>query len=105
MNEMFTPGIDAQERKSALTPLTEEPEPQMVPDWDNIGIFATGLALGVVLGAAAALFSAPESGRELRKRVTRRFGRGQSEDSLWDQLAEELTRARKTLSGARKADD
>jgi hypothetical protein len=105
MNDMFTAGSEAMDRKSALNPLTEEPDPEMVPDWSNIGIFATGLALGVVLGATAALFSAPESGRDLRHRVAARFGRGQSDDSVWDQLGEELVQARSKLAKAIDPDD
>lgn len=98
---MFTPGLNDQVRTSALTPLTEEPGPEMVPDWNNIGIFATGIALGVVLGATVALLVAPESGRELRGRVARKFGRGDT-DSVWDELAGELARAKDHLARARE---
>jgi hypothetical protein len=96
---MITTGIDSPERKSALVPLTEEPDPKMVPDWTSIGLFATGIALGTVLGATAALLVAPESGRDLRQRVGRRFGRGGSDDSVWDQLASELAAAKKKVTG------
>ena len=96
---MFTTGLNDPVRTSALIPLTEEPGPEMVPDWDNIGIFATGLALGVVLGATAALLVAPGSGRELRGRVARKFGRGGDADSVWDELAGELARAKAHLAG------
>lgn len=102
MTDMFTAGIDTQERKSALTPL-KEPPPEMVPDWNNIGIFATGLALGVALGAAAALFSAPASGREMRERVKRKFGRGGDGDSVWEELADELARAERELAEAEES--
>lgn len=91
---MFTTGLDSAERKSALLPLTEEPGPEMVPDWNNIGLFATGIALGAVLGAAIALFVSPASGRELRGRVARRLGRGGNEGSVWEELADELARAK-----------
>ena len=84
--------MDATEHRSALTPLTEAPEPEMVPDWNSIGIFATGIALGAVLGATVALLVTPASGRELRHRVARRFGRGKNE-SVWEQLADELAEA------------
>jgi hypothetical protein len=95
---MFTTGIDAPERKSALTPLLEEPAPEMVPDWNNIGLFATGIALGAVLGATIALFVAPASGRQLRGRVARRFGRSGSDGSVWEKLADELARAESELA-------
>lgn len=104
MNEMFTAGTGTSERRSSLTPLTEEPPPEMVPDWDKIGIFATGLALGVILGATAALFSAPVSGRDFREKLARRFGRGQSDDSVWDQLADELALAERELAKAQDAE-
>src|SRR5438094_17127 len=89
---MFTTGMDATEHRSALTPLTEAPEPEMVPDWNNIGIFATGIALGAVLGATVALLVSPASGRELRERVARRLGRGENQ-SVWEQFsAEQIAR-------------
>lgn len=100
---MFTVGMDDETRRSALTPLAEEPAPVMVPDWENIGLFATGLALGVVLGATVALFAAPASGREMRGRVARRFGRGDGNDSVWEELADELAKAESEL--ARKPED
>lgn len=90
---MFSSVMDADERKSALTPLTEEPAPAMVPDWNNIGLFATGIALGVVLGATVALLVAPASGEELRSRVARRFRGDRGDDSVWEELAAELARA------------
>ena len=102
---MFTPGLNDAVRTSALTPLTEEPGPEMVPDWNNIGIFATGIALGVVLGATAALLVAPSSGRELRGRVARKFGRGGDSDSVWDELAGEFARAKAKLTRANDRDD
>lgn len=90
---MFTTGMDADNRGSALTPLTEEPAPEMVPDWNNIGLFASGIALGAVLGATAALLVAPASGRDTRRRISRRLGRGDGETSVWEELADELARA------------
>ena len=89
---MFTTGLEPTAHRSALTPLTEAPEPEMVPDWNNIGIFATGIALGAVLGATVALLVAPASGRDLRQRVVRRIARGKNE-SVWEQLADELAEA------------
>lgn len=104
---MFTTGMDAADRKSALTPLTEEPGAEMVADWNNIGLFATGIALGAVLGATLALFVAPGSGREMRGRVARRFGRGGGDGSVWEELADELAAAERELVQAeeRKPED
>ena len=93
---MFTSSIEDGRRKSALVPLTEQP-PEMVADWDHIGLFATGIALGAVLGATVALLVAPASGRELRSRVARRLGRGGEDDSVWEELADELARAKRRL--------
>jgi YtxH-like protein len=67
---------------------------EMVPDWTNIGLFTTGIAVGAVLGAAVALLLAPASGNEMRRRVKRKFHRGdETEEDVWDELAEELERA------------
>jgi len=98
--------MEVEPRGSALTPLTEEPAPEMVPDWNNIGLFATGIALGAVLGATLALFVAPASGSELRGRVARRLGRGKGE-SVWDELAAELAQAKDSIARAveKKLDD
>lgn len=67
---------------------------EMVPDWTNIGLFTTGIAVGAVLGAAVALLLAPASGDETRRRMKQKF-RGDDEDegNVWDELAEELERA------------
>lgn len=97
---MFTPGMDADGRTSSLTPLTEEPAPEMIPDWHNIGLFATGIALGAVLGAAVALLAAPASGRDIRRRVARRFSGGGGEQSVWEELADELARAKSEIARA-----
>ena len=56
--ETVTSGFDSGERQSALNPLLEEPQPETVPDWENIGIFAAGITVGIVLGAGAALWFA-----------------------------------------------
>src|SRR4051794_33432859 len=96
MSDMFASSIEDGRRKSALIPLTEPP-PEMVADWNQIGLFATGIALGAVLGATVALLVAPASGRELRGRVARKFGRGSDDDSVWDQLADELAQAEREL--------
>jgi len=90
---MFTNAINDEGGQSALTPLTEEPAPQMVPDWTHIGLFATGIALGTVLGATAALLVAPASGRTLRHRFARKFRRGPDDSSVWNELADELANA------------
>jgi hypothetical protein len=64
--------------------------PEMVPDWNNIGLFTAGIAVGAVLGAAVALLLAPASGEETRQSIGRRVRRFRGEDDVWDELAEEL---------------
>jgi gas vesicle protein len=65
----------------------------MVPDWNNIGLFTAGIAVGAILGAAVALLFAPASGGETRHRIARRVRNVRGEDDIWDELAEELERA------------
>lgn len=74
-------------------PKTDGVPYETVPDWNNIGMFTAGIALGAVLGAAVALLLAPASGDETRHHLARRVrGLGGDED-VWDELAEELERA------------
>jgi gas vesicle protein len=64
-----------------------------VPDWNNIGLFTAGVAVGAILGAVVALFLAPASGEETRHRIAHRVRSIRGEDDVWDALAEELERA------------
>jgi hypothetical protein len=64
-----------------------------VPDWNNIGLFAAGIAIGAILGASAALLWAPASGDETRARISRRVRHLRGDDDVWDELAAELERA------------
>src|SRR3954453_16387539 len=64
--------------------------PEMVPDWNNIGLFTAGIAVGAVLGAAVALLLAPASGEYTRHFLGRRVRRFRGDDDVWDELAEEL---------------
>jgi hypothetical protein len=59
-----------------------------VPDWNNIGLFTAGIAVGAILGATVALLWAPASGDQTRHRIARRFR--QDDDDVWHDLAEEL---------------
>jgi len=63
---------------------------ETVPDWNNIGLFTAGIALGAILGATVALLWAPASGDETRDRIGRRVRKLRSNDDIWDELAEEL---------------
>ena len=64
-----------------------------VPDWDNIGLFTAGIAVGAILGATVALLLAPASGDETRHSISRRVRNLRGNDDAWDELAEELERA------------
>jgi hypothetical protein len=75
-----------------------QPEPdgfpgETVPDWNNIGLFSAGIAVGAILGAAVALLMAPASGGETRHGIARRVRKLRGDDDIWDDLAEELKRA------------
>jgi YtxH-like protein len=45
---------------------------ETVPDWNNIGLFTAGIAVGAILGATVALLLAPASGDETRHSISRR---------------------------------
>jgi gas vesicle protein len=66
---------------------------ETVPDWNAIGLFTAGIAVGAILGATVALFLAPASGDETRERVARRARKMRGDDDIWDELAQELERA------------
>ena len=66
---------------------------ETVPDWNNIGLFTAGIAVGAILGATVALLLAPASEDETRHGIARRVRNLRGEDDAWDELAEELERA------------
>lgn len=66
---------------------------ETVPDWNNIGLFTAGIAVGAILGATVALLFAPASGDETRSNIGRRVRHLRGEDDLWDELAQEFERA------------
>jgi hypothetical protein len=74
-------------------PKTDGVPGETVPDWNNIGLFSAGIALGAILGASVALLWAPASGNETRQRIGRRVRRLRGDDDIWDELAEELALA------------
>jgi hypothetical protein len=63
---------------------------ETVPDWNNIGLFTAGIALGAILGATVALLWAPASGEETRHRIGRRARGLRDDEDVWSELAEEL---------------
>ena len=63
-------------------------------EWGDAGLFGAGIAVGVLIGAGAALLFAPQSGSETREdivRGTRDFGFRATD--AWDDLREELRHA------------
>lgn len=61
------------------------------PDWAKLGVFGAGLAIGVALGAAAALLFAPRTGEEAREMLGRRARHlGHRAADRWDDLRGEL---------------
>jgi hypothetical protein len=63
-------------------------------DWPRIGAFGAGLALGLALGAGAALLFAPRTGEETRELLgTRARELGDGMADRWDDLRHELRRA------------
>jgi len=87
------PSVQAPKPGSVPQPRSDGLPYETVPDWNNIGLFAAGIAVGAVLGAAVALLMAPATGEETRHGISRRVRRLRGDDDVWDELAEELQRA------------
>jgi len=89
-SEPLTSSIPKAPRPGSIPqPRPDDAPVEMVPDWNAIGLFATGIALGAILGASVALLLAPASGEETRHRIANKVRR-QDDDDLWEQLAAEL---------------
>jgi gas vesicle protein len=84
-------------------------------DQDQLVGFFAGLLLGTLIGATAAVLTAPQSGRKTRKRIgkvatgtRKRLGKTaveirKSTGDRWDELADEVKeRVDDAMSGARK---
>lgn len=64
-------------------------------DWERVGLFGAGLALGALVGAGAALLTAPRSGAQTRTLIAHagRTAGGRAARSAadtWDGLADEM---------------
>jgi hypothetical protein len=93
--------------RSGRGPVLPRPAAREAPevDWDHVAIFAGGIALGLALGAGAALLLAPQSGAEARHAIVRRGRKlGVRTHNAWDDLRDELewatVRAGRNLRGA-----
>lgn len=63
-------------------------------DWERVGIFGAGIALGALLGVGVTLFTAPVSGQDARQAVRRRARRAVwSGRDAWEDLRDELAAA------------
>lgn len=71
-------------------------------DWRDLALFGAGLALGVLVGAGAALMAAPASGAETRAVLRARAARAQRSvirrgHDVWDDFGNEIRTARLAL--------
>ena len=86
-------------RRAAFSPV---PKPAGDTDWQQVAVFGAGVAIGIAVGAGAALLAAPSSGAEaravLRAKVGRvqRFATRRGRDA-WDDLRDEIRRVERTL--------
>lgn len=99
------PSVKAPPPGSVPQPRSDGLPYETVPDWNNIGLFAAGIAVGAVLGAAVALLMAPATGEETRHSISRRVRRLRGDDDVWDELAEELARAAEEKKEASEKED
>jgi hypothetical protein len=84
--------------KAPLPGSIPQPKPdgfpgETVPDWNNIGLFTAGIAIGAILGASVALLLRPGPGEETLESTGGRGRHLRGDDDLWDELAAELERA------------
>ena len=74
---------------------TERPMP-------SAGVFAAGLGLGLILGAAGALILAPQSGADARRALAKRGRRLRRRGrAAWEDLADELRHMRRRRKARR----
>lgn len=81
------------EDEDTITEATGQPFTRNI-EWGDAGLFGAGIALGVMIGAGAALLFAPQSGLETRDSIakgTRDFGYRATD--VWEDLRDELRQA------------
>ena len=67
-------------------------------------LFAAGLGVGILMGAAAAMLLTPESGPDMRRLLARRGRRvARRSGDAWDDLRDELHRAKRMLRRRQRA--
>ena len=71
-----------------------------------VGAVATGVAIGLLVGAGMALLLAPQAGADTRRRVAKGLTRAKRRGTdVWDDLRFELRHARRRLNRARRSRD
>lgn len=86
---------DSEKQEEKTEPLTHprgRPYTNVV-DGRSVSMLGLGMIVGAVIGAGIALLMAPESGSEVRHRISRRARRLRGGDSVWTKLGNELQRA------------
>ena len=86
-------------RRSAFSPVLE---PAGDTDWRQVAIFGAGVAIGIAVGAGAALLAAPSSGAETRAVLRAKVGRVQRSATrrgrdAWDDLRDEIGRVERAM--------
>jgi hypothetical protein len=64
-----------------------------VPEPRSVSMLGLGIVVGVVIGAGVALLVTPESGAEVRRKISRRAGSLRRRGGVWTRLGRELRRA------------
>jgi gas vesicle protein len=93
-----SPRGDAARQRARRDAGTKSTQRGQDTDWAQVAIFGAGLALGIALGASAALLTAPRSGAEIRAALRARAGRvsrtaRRRGHDAWEELRDELRRA------------
>ena len=71
-------------------------------DWQQVALFGVGVALGIAVGAGAALLAAPRSGAETRAVLRAKVGRARRSTArrgrdAWDDLRDEIRGVKRAL--------
>jgi gas vesicle protein len=98
-----SPGARPADRTGASRPTARRlPQTPGETDWQRVALFGVGVALGIAVGAGAALLTAPQSGSETRAALMARAGRlkrgtkRRSRDA-WDELRDEIRGVKRSL--------
>jgi YtxH-like protein len=82
------------DRDGFRTPTPLRRQPRLSGRRDTVMVFAAGIALGLAIGAGAALLLAPQAGTDTRRAIVRRGRRlSRRGRDAWGDLREELSRA------------